>query len=230
MLFGESGPGYTGHVFEDLLAGHLTPDEYRGLWTGKTDWKGSKVEEVLVFLKEILENFANDDYLSLSWGDTLDRYMSDTVGMMIMGDWTHGAFKSKGFKNYSWAPPMGTKGIFVMLSDSFGLPKGAPHPQNATNWLRVCGSIEGQENFNIYKGSIPARTDVDLNKFDEYQRAAIEDFKKDELVPSIAHGAAAKEAWLQDYVIALNTFATNKDIQEVQEMLAKACGDAGACG
>jgi glucose/mannose transport system substrate-binding protein len=125
---------------------------------------------------------------------------------------------------------MGTKDVFMVLSDSFGLPKGAPHRENAINWLRVLGSKEAQEKFNIIKGSIPARTDVDPTKFDAYQRSAIEDFKVNELVPSVVHGAAANDVWKGEYVMALHTFANNKDINQARENLVRACEEVGACG
>lgn len=229
VLFGESGPGFTAHVFEGLLAGFLTPDQYRGLWNGETDWNGSEVETALMFLKETLENFANEDYLSLDWGGGRERFQEGTAGMMIMGDWQNGDFKNAGFTDYAWAPVMGTKNVFVVLSDSFGLPKGAPHRESALNWLRVLGSKEAQEKFNIIKGSIPARTDVDPTKFDAYQRSAIEDFKVNELVPSVVHGAAANDAWKGEFVMALHTFANNKDINQARENLVRACEEFGAC-
>jgi glucose/mannose transport system substrate-binding protein len=230
ILFGESEPGFTAHVFEGILAGFLTPDQYRGLWTGETDWNGSDIEAALMFLKETLENFANEDYLSVGWGDGRKRFEESTAGMMIMGDWQNGQFKASGFTDYAWAPVMGTKDVFMVLSDSFGLPKGAPHRENAINWLRVLGSKEAQEKFNIIKGSIPARTDVDPTKFDAYQRSAIEDFKVNELVPSVVHGAAANDVWKGEYVMALHTFANNKDINQARENLVRACEEVGACG
>lgn len=149
---------------------------------------------------------------------------------MIMGDWQNGEFKLSGFSDYAWAPAMGTQGVFVVLSGSFCLPKGAPHRENALNWLRMCGSREGQEKFNVVKGSIPARTDINPSQLDAYQRPAIEDFKVDELAPSVVHGAAAKESWTVDYVTTLNIFANNKNIKQARESLARACQVAGACG
>ena len=149
--------------------------------------------------------------------------------MMIMGDWQNGDFKAAGFTDYAWAPIMGTKDVFMILSDSFGLPKGAPHRENAINWLRVLGSKEAQEQFNIIKGSIPARTDIDPSQFDAYQQSAIADFKVNELVPSVVHGAAANDAWKDEYVMALHTFANNKDINQARENLVRACEEFGAC-
>lgn len=229
IVFGASGPPFSGHVFESILTAHFTPDQYRGLWTGDTNWRRSEVEESLMILKEMLVNFANEDYLNIGWGAARHRFQEDSTGMMIMGDWENGIFKADGFTNYSWAPAMGTQGTFIVLSDSFGLPKGAPHRENAINWLRVCGSKEGQEQFNVIKGSIPARTDIDPSQFDAYQQSAIADFKVDELVPSVVHGAAAKQSWAVDYVTTLNTFAHNKDIKQAQESLVRACEEAGVC-
>jgi glucose/mannose transport system substrate-binding protein len=146
--------------------------------------------------------------------------------MMIMGDWTHGVLKSKGFTDYKWAPAPDTTGTFMVLSDSFGLPKGAPHRDNAINFLRVCGSQAGQDAFNPIKGSIPARTDPDLSKYDEYLLSAMEDFKSNVLSPSIQHGAAAKQSFVLDYAIAINNLVTNRDVATAQGMLVQAATDA----
>jgi glucose/mannose transport system substrate-binding protein len=147
--------------------------------------------------------------------------------MMIMGDWTHGVLKSKGFTDYRWAPAPDTTGKFIVLSDSFGLPKNAPHRENIVNFLRVVGSREGQDAFNPIKGSIPARTDPDLSVYDEYLLWSMGDFKTNELVPSIQHGAAAKQSFVLDYAIAINNLATNHDVAQAQQMLVQAAEDAG---
>ena len=112
------------------------------------------------------------------------------------------------------------------MSDSFGLPKNAPHRDNAVNFLRVCGSREGQDAFNPIKGSIPARTDPDLSKYDEYLLSAMEDFKNNTLLPSIQHGAAVKQSFVLDYAIAINNLATNRDVAAAQAMLVQAATDA----
>lgn len=95
----------------------------------------------------------------------------------------------------------------------FGLPKNAPHRENALNFLRICGSKDGQDAFSLIKGSIAARTDADKSKYDEYQLSAMEDFKKNTLVPSIQHGAAAKQSFVLDYDLAINILATKRDVK-----------------
>jgi glucose/mannose transport system substrate-binding protein len=113
-----------------------------------------------------------------------------------------------------------------LLSDSFGLPKGVKFRDNALAWLKVCGSKEGQDAFNPIKGSIPARTDADTSVYDEYQLSAMEDWKKDTLVGSLQHGAAAKQSFLLDYNLALNDMIASRDIAATQAALVTAAEDA----
>lgn len=226
LAIAENEPNFCGHVFESVLVAVLGPDAYRGLFNGSTSWEDEKVTEALGALNKVFD-YANPDYLSTSWGDINDRFVADDgPAMMIMGDWTHGVMMSKQFKDYRWAPAPNTDGIFVVLSDSFGLPKNAPHRDNAVNFLRVCGSREGQDAFNPIKGSIPGRTDPDLSKYDEYLLSAMEAFKSNTLVPSIQHGAAAKQSFVLDYAIGINVLATKRDVAEAQAALVQAAADA----
>ena len=59
-------------------------------------------------------------------------------------------------------------------------------------------SPEFQGVFNLNKGSIPARLDVKMDKFDDCAKKSNADFvataKKGSLVPSIAHGMAVPSA------------------------------------
>ncbi len=226
LAIAESEPNFSGHVFECVLNAVMTPEEYRGLFDGTVGWDHEKVTQALEILNKAYD-YANPDYLSTSWGDINDRYVADDgPASMIMGDWTHGVLKSKGFTNYHWAAAPGTDGKFIVLSDSFGLPKGAPHRDNAIAFLKACGSKEGQDAFNPPKGSIPARMDADPAVYDEYQLEAMEAFKTNILVPSIQHGAAAKQSFVLDYAIAINILATGRDVAATQAALVQAATDA----
>ncbi|MBI3960805.1 MAG: carbohydrate ABC transporter substrate-binding protein [Chloroflexi bacterium] len=226
LAIAESEPNFSGHVFENVLNAVMTPEAYRGLFDGSVGWDDAQVTQALEILNKAYD-YANPDYLSTSWGDINDRYVADDgPATMIMGDWTHGVLKSKGFTNYHWAAAPGTEGKFVVLSDSFGLPKGAPHRDNAIGFLKATGSREGQDAFNPPKGSIPARTDADPAVYDEYQLEAMEAFKTNILTPSIQHGAAAKQSFVLDYAIAINVLATTRDVAAAQAALVQAATDA----
>ncbi|MCB0188948.1 MAG: hypothetical protein KDE31_31985, partial [Caldilineaceae bacterium] len=116
--------------------------------------------------------------------------------------------------------------IYLLLSDSFGLPKGCKYPENARDWLRVCGSKEGQDAFNPIKGSIPARTDADPSLYDEEQLWQMEQWKTNTLVGSLQHGAAAKQSFLVDYDQKLNDMIATRDVAATQEALVQAAEDA----
>jgi glucose/mannose transport system substrate-binding protein len=226
LMAAELEPNHAGHMFESVLNAVLDPDQYRGLFNGSTSWEDPGVTEALEILNRAYD-YANPDYLSTSPVDQWDRYVADDgPAMIINGDWAHGVFISKEFSSYHWTPSPGTSGKYIVLSDSFGLPVDAPHRDNAIAFLKICGSKAGQDAFNPVKGSIPARTDPDLSLYDEYLLSAMEDFAANTLVPSIQHGAAAKQSFVLDYAIALNVLASTRDVAQSQADLVRAAEDA----
>jgi glucose/mannose transport system substrate-binding protein len=221
----ESSPGFWAHVTETILISQLGADGYRGLFTGATKWDDKRVGDALTISAKALD-YANKDFTSVSWGDINDLMVGGKVASIIQGDWTPGVLWSKGFNDFGWAPAPGNTGIYDMLSDSFGLPKGVKNRDAAINWLKVCGSKHAQEGFNFYKGSIPARTDADFSQYTQYHKDAARDWSTNQLVPSIVHGAAAKDSFNVDYQTAINVLATKKDVAAAQSALVKAAKDA----
>ena len=217
-----------GHVFENVLAGVLGPDAYRGLWNGKTKWTDPRVTQALEIFKRMM-SYANADHSALTWDGAAAYLAQGKGGMFIMGDWTEGWFTAKGFKDYGWAPTPGTAGIFVALSDTFGLPKGAKNRDAVIDWLKLVGSKRGQEAFNPKKGSICARIDCNRNLFNAYLRSAMDDWQRDEIVPSVIHGAAASESWATAFKDTIALFAARGDVAAAQRALQQACVDAGVC-
>jgi glucose/mannose transport system substrate-binding protein len=219
-------PNFSAHVFENILVATLGPEKYLGLFNGQTKWDDPGVREAMEILLKSHE-YAQPDSASVKWSDINDVMTSGSASTMIMGDWTHGLFKSAGFKDYHWAPAPGTDGVFVALSDSFGLPKNVKNRENALNWLKVNGSREGQDAFNPLKGSIPARTDADLSKYDDYGKQTIEAFKTNTIVGSIQHGAAAPQGFVNDFDTVVSTLLVSKDIDGALQQLVEAAKTAG---
>jgi len=227
-VMGSSGAWQVSHLFENVLLGTLGAEGYSGLWTGTTPWTDPKVTKALENFKKMVE-YANPDHPALTWDGAAGYIIEGKGAMYIMGDWTNGEFIKYEFTDYGWTPPPGTKGSFLALSDSFALPKEAPNPENARNWLKVCGSKAGQEAFNPKKGSICARTDCDPKLFNEYLKSAMADWAVDTIVPSVRHGAAAYESWVADFDDALTLFMATWDVAGTQAALQQACVDAGIC-
>jgi len=228
LALGDNGAWAAGHLFEDVLAGTLGPDKYKSLWTGQTDWSGPDVTKALENFKMMI-SYVNSDHTALSWDQANQLVIDGKAAMTIMGDWVDGDYVAKKFTDYGWTSPPGTKGTYVALSDTFGLPKGTKQPDATKKFLGVLGSKVGQETFNKLKGSICARTDCDYSAFDEYLKSSAADWLKDIIVPSVVHGAAASEGWATAYNDAIGAFVTTGDVAATQAALALACKDAGVC-
>jgi len=131
-----------------------------------------------------------------------------------MGDWAAGymstTLKLVPGEGFGWAPAPGTGGTFMMLSDSFGLPKGVKHRDAALKWLKLLGSREGQDVFNPLKGSIAARLDSDLSLYNAYLKSAASDWKSNKVVGSLAHGAVAPESFGSQFGTVMEIYLASK--------------------
>ncbi len=211
----------TPHLFESVLLGTFGPADYAKLFQPGANWGDPRVDQAVETLNKML-GYSNSDRSALGWAAAMQLMLEGKAGMTIMGDWAHGYALSKGLKpdvDYGWAAAPGNDGVFMWLSDSFGLAKGAPNPEQARAWLAVCGSKDGQDAFNPAKGSIPARTDADKSLYDVYLQYSIDAFGKETLAPSIVHGAAAPEAYMLAYGNALNVFSSDLDAKTLKQAL-----------
>jgi glucose/mannose transport system substrate-binding protein len=216
LALGDNGIWAATHLFESVALACLGSEGYRGLWDGSTPWDSPGARQAIARFISLLD-YVNSDHAALSW-DGAAQYVADgKAAMTIMGDWVEGYFKAKGLapgEQFGWAASPGTAGSFLMLSDSFGLPKGAKHQAEAIDWVALCASREGQDAFNPKKGSIPARTDGDPRLYDAYLRSAMADFAGNRIVPSVAHGAAASEGWVNQINQVMSTLITEKNLDD----------------
>jgi glucose/mannose transport system substrate-binding protein len=224
LALGDSGIWASVHLLESVLLGTLGPEQYKGLWTGSRPWSGPLVRTALTTFASLL-SYVNTDHAALSWDAAVQYVIDGKCAMTVMGDWAEGYFKAKGLtpnKEFGWIPSPGTGGSFMALSDSFGLPRGAPDRDAAVKWLTVAASRAGQDAFNPKKGSIPSRTDGDRSLYDEYQKAAMDSYQSDTIVGSVTHGAAAAEGWLALIQDAISTFVSDLNVDEAVASLSMA--------
>jgi glucose/mannose transport system substrate-binding protein len=137
-----------------------------------------------------------------------DKLYDGEAATIVMGDWMKGYLEGgsnfEGDLREQWTANVdfgvvsgfGSGDYFTFNSAVFGLPSGAPHPKAAEAFLEIAASKEGQAAFNPLKGSVPARTDVDLDAFDDMVRKASQDFQS----------AAAGEDMLLPGYASLTTF------------------------
>ncbi len=207
MALAGQGDWAIAHLFDYVLLASMGPDKFNGLWNGKTKWNGAEVKVAITKFAKIL-SYGNASK-SLDWPDAGKLITTGKAGFFIMGDWASSQWQSEGLKlgkDYTWAPGPGTAGVYQWLSDSFTLPKGAPNRAAGIAWLKVCGSLAGQDAFNPKKGSIAVRKDSNAKLYDSYLQAAMKSWKVDRLVGSTVHGVNYGNAGMSAYDSAVGKF------------------------
>ncbi len=204
------------HLWESVALGVLGADDWANLWNGSLAFNDPKAQHVWEVYGQVMA-CTNDDASGLSWQQATDRVISGEAAFNIMGDWAAGYMTTtlnlEPGTGFAWAAAPGTDGVFMMLSDSFGLPKGVKDRQEAINWLKLLGSVEGQDIFNPLKGSIAAHLDSDLSKYNAYLQSAAADWKSNKVVGSLIHGAVAKEAFQSQFGTILEIYLSSGSAQ-----------------
>ena len=202
------------HLWESVALSVLGPDNYEALWSGELAFDSEEATAVWDTFGQIMD-CTNDDAAGLSWQQATDRVVNGEAAFNIMGDWAAGYMTTTlGLEpetGFGWAASPGTDGNFILLADSFGLPVGAPDPDQAMAWLQLVGSKEGQDTFNPLKGSISPRLDSDPSIYNAYSKSAYEDYTNDRQVGSLVHGAVANETFMSEFANVLEGYLSSGD-------------------
>jgi glucose/mannose transport system substrate-binding protein len=213
------------HLLETVMIATLGPTRWAALWKKGGNWSSSAVTTALDRYKELL-SYTNPDNASLTWQDASKLVGDGKAAFNIMGDWADGYFrndlKKKPVSGYNWIAVPGTNGVYDWLSDSFTLPKGAPHRAAAIQWLAFLGTRKAQDTFNPLKGSIPARKDANPKLYGTYLKWALKQWKTDKLAGSLTHGVVASNAWNAAIDQAIGLFLQNKNVDQLQSSLVQA--------
>jgi glucose/mannose transport system substrate-binding protein len=150
-----------------------------------------------------LRKYVDKDFSGRDWNLATQMVIQGKAGMQFMGDWAKGEFTAAGKKpgtDYLCLDAPGTKGDFTFNIDSFVMftQSSADAKKGQADLADAVMSPAFQEVFNLNKGSIPARLDVKMDKFDDCAKKSHADFvassKAGSLVPSIAHQMAVPAA------------------------------------
>ncbi|MFI0349289.1 ABC transporter substrate-binding protein [Actinomadura sp. 9N407] len=219
------------HLLENVLLGDLGTDAYNALWKPGADWSSPGVTKALTDFAEIIK-YTTAEAASTDWQGAAKAVVDGKAAFNIMGDWAYGYFTGpapnglakKLGTDFDYAASPGTGGTYMWLSDSFTLPKNAPHRGGALAWLKVASSKEGQDAFNPKKGSIPARKDADKSLYKGYLEYAFNEWNKPgvKLAGSFWHGVYANKKWHTDIDTAVGLFLQSKDVAKLQEALVGA--------
>ena len=191
-------------TFESVVLGTAGADFFRKAFVD-LDPKALNSEEMIkalnIFRK--IKAYTDEGAPGREWNLATAMVIEGKAGMQFMGDWAKGEFTAAGKepgKDYICAAAPGTAGDFTFNIDSFVMfdldDKELVKGQN--DLASTVLSPEFQEVFNLNKGSIPARLNLSMDKFDDCAKLSSTDFvstaKENTLVPSMAHGMSTFSA------------------------------------
>lgn len=181
-----------------------------------------------------LRGFVDDNFSGRDWNLATAMVINGEAAFQIMGDWAKGEFLAAGKtpgEDFLCASAPGAG--FLYNVDSFAMFEVSGDDKIAGQKL-LAELIMGptfQETFNLNKGSIPARTDVSLEKFDSCAHLSSKEMGESaadgSLLPSYAHGMALRGAQagaITDVVTA--HFNSDMSSDEAVQMLADAVANS----
>lgn len=134
----------------------------------------------------------DDGYVGRAWNDAANMVITAKAGAQIMGDWAQGEFSvanQVAGKDYDCLPGLGLNPVLDTGGDAFYFPKPKDgNPEVIEAQLKMASllvSKETQVAFNLKKGSLPIRGDVDLSAANDCMKKGIEILANpDNILPS----------------------------------------------
>jgi len=175
--------------------------------------------------------YVDEGFAGRSWDLATRMVMNGEAAFQIMGDWAKGEFAAAGKvpgTDY-WCAPAPDQGGYILNSDSFVFFKvsGEDKVKGQKVLASLVMSPSFQETFNLAKGSIPARTDVALDKFDSCAVKSHEDLLasigNNTLVPSLSQEMAIPRSYRGEFLDLVTQFY-NTDMSSADAVKALAAG------
>lgn len=221
-------------LFESVALGVGGTDFYRSalVQLDQTALRSATMTRVLETFRRVKAH-TDRNAPGRDWNLATAMVIRGEAGMQLMGDWAKGEFIAAGRvpgRDFGCVAAPGTANAFTFNVDSFAMfrLRSEANTRAQRDLANAILSPEFQEVFNLNKGSIPVRLNMNLERFDECARMSSRDFvetsRRGTLVPSIAHGMAVRSAAsgaMQDVVSQF----WNDDrvtVQNAQERLARA--------
>lgn len=131
--------------------------------------------------------FAPADKMVPQWNEAVGLVIEGKAAANIMGDWAGGEFAVAGMvagKDYDCLPGLGVTPVLNTGGDVFYFPKNEDPAVTEAQLLlaKTLVSPETQVAFNLKKGSLPIRPDVDLSAANDCMKKGLEILDKSNLV------------------------------------------------
>jgi len=194
-------------LFQVLMVGLGGPDVFNQVY-GDKDAEfaaGEEVARVFAAADDAREMSRGSN--TVEWQQATNLVISGEAGGQIMGDWAQGDFQAAGLEageDYSCLPGLGVHDVIATGGDAFYFPVLDDEEQSAAQLelARIMLSPETQVAFNLKKGSLPVRGDVDLEAANDCMKKGLEILAAGNTVPAV------EQVLSQDTVTQINDLMT----------------------
>ena len=203
-------------LFDAVLLSVAGPDVYEKFYTGRIDVRNNPlIEKAFEYYAKLIP-YIYPYHSAQTWDQALGR---DDWVMMVIGDFAVGYMMAVGRKygvDWDAVPFPAEPNTFLMIVDTFTLPKKAKNEDSARKWLKFIAEAEPEKEFTILKGSIAPHKLVPVDVYpDEVRRIDVKDFRGARIVPSSIHGVLAPQSFLSEYQDILINFLYSPDVNRV---------------
>ena len=169
-----------GLLTEDLIVAIAGVDNYVAVYQDRNMEMARGPEFAAVFKAiDDARKIIDPKTVTPQWNEAVGLVINGKAAANVMGDWAGGEFAVAGMvagKDYDCLPGLGVEPVLGTGGDVFYFPKSAD-PEVTKAQLALASSMvtkEVQVAFNLKKGSLPMRADVDLSAANDCMKKGLE--------------------------------------------------------
>ena len=187
MAMGQQGWQQSG-AFNVLFASLIPQDVFLKVYGDKDAEVAAGPEVAKVFAAAAAARDMSAKSTVQNWNDATNLVITGEAGGQIMGDWAQGEFAVAGQAagtDYECLPGLGDTEVLGTGGDAFYFPVLSDPDQIAaqTELAKLLLTPDVQVNFNLKKGSLPVRGDVDLEAANDCMRKGLALLADGKLLP-----------------------------------------------
>jgi len=176
-------------TFQVLLVALAGPEAYKRVFGAKDKAFAAGPEMAKVFGAADQARKMSAKSTVQDWNQATTMVIKGEAGGQIMGDWAQGEFQVAGQtagKDYTCLPGLGVNEVIQTGGDAFYFPKLKDEKKSLAQekLASVMLSKETQVAFNLKKGSLPVRGDVDLNTANDCMKKGLAILAKGAFIPA----------------------------------------------
>ena len=189
-------------VFETVVLGLGGPEFYQAALVDlDPEALGSDTMRAVFDQMRTLRGFVDPNFAGRDWNLATAMVMNGEAAFQIMGDWAKGEFVAAGLTagvDFLCASTPGDGYLYNVDSFAMFAVDGEDRAAGQALLAELIVGETFQVAFNLNKGSIPVRTDIDMTQFDSCAQTSAADMQASAeagtLLPSYAHGMALRGA------------------------------------